>query len=64
MVRKITRSAITGRFVKLSTARRHPSTTMTQTTGGKAKGHRSAETGRFVTERTARRHPDRTVTEG
>ena len=34
-VRKIGRSAITGRFVKKSTVARHPKTTVTQTVRGK-----------------------------
>jgi hypothetical protein len=62
--RKVTRSAITGRFVKSATAKRHPGTTVTQAMGGKAKGSRSAKTGRFVTEATAKRHPKSTVIEG
>jgi hypothetical protein len=62
------RSAKTGRFVKKSTAKRHPSTTLSETNkgggGGKAvKVHRSAKTGRFVKASTAARHPDTTVTE-
>jgi hypothetical protein len=64
MGRKVSRSAITGRFVKAGTVKRHPGTTVTQTTGGRAKGSRSAKTGRFVTEATAKRHPKNTVTEG
>ena len=31
MARKVSRSAVTGRFVKSSTAKRHPRTTVTQT---------------------------------
>jgi hypothetical protein len=64
MARKVTRSAITGRFVKPSTARRHPATTVTQTMGGKSKGSRSAKTGRYVTDASAKRHPRTTVSEG
>lgn len=61
------RSAVSGRYVKGSTARRHPSKTVTESRGGsgggKGKAHRSAATGRYVTEATAKRHPDTTVTE-
>jgi hypothetical protein len=57
-------SAISGKFVKASTAQRHPKTTVTQMTGGKAKGNRSAITGRFVTDATAKRHPGNTIREG
>ena len=31
MARKVNRSAVTGRFVKSSTAKRHPRTTVTET---------------------------------
>ncbi len=31
MARKVSRSAVTGRFVKPSTAKRHPRTTVTET---------------------------------
>jgi len=31
MPRKVSRSAVTGRFVKKSTAKRHPRTTVTET---------------------------------
>lgn len=61
---KVHRSASSGRFVKGTTAQRHPKTTVTQTTGGQGKGYRSAITGRFVTEATARRHPGNTIKEG
>jgi len=60
---KAHRSAISGRFVKASTAGRHPRTTVNSTLGGKAKGHRSAITGRFVTKATATRHPTNTIKE-
>lgn len=66
--RQVARSASTGRFVKTSTARRHPRTTVIDTVGGKKSGtpvevSRSAETGRFVKGTTAERHPETTVTE-
>ena len=61
---KMHRSASTGRFVKASTARRHPKTTVSQMPGGKAKGYRSAITGRFVAKSTAARHPGTTIREG
>ena len=68
MARKgLSRSASTGRYVKASTARRHPSKTVTESRGrsggGKGKAYRSAATGRYVTEATVKRHPDTTVTE-
>ena len=61
---KVNRSASTGRFVTKATVRRHPDTTVTQSTGSKATGHRSASPGRFVQEATAKRHPSRTIKEG
>lgn len=61
---KVHRSAATGRFVKASTTRRHPTTTVTSTVGGKAKGYRSTISGKFVKASTARRHPDTTIREG
>lgn len=61
---KVHRSAISGRFVKASTAQRHPKTPVTQTTGSKGQGNRSATTGRFVTDATAKRHPGNTIREG
>jgi hypothetical protein len=63
-VSKVHRSAATGRFVKASTTRSHPKTTVSSTNGSKAKGHRSAITGRFVTASTARRNLDTTIHEG
>jgi len=65
VARKVTRSAGTGRFVKVSTAKSHPKTTVTQTVGGKAgpTRHRSAVTGHFVKPATAARHPTRTIKE-
>jgi len=44
--------------------KRHPGTTVTQTTGGMGTGYRSAITGHFVTEATAKRHPENTIKEG
>jgi hypothetical protein len=60
---KVHRSAASGRFVKASTARRHPKTTVSSTLGGRANGYRSAITGRFVTKATATRHPANTIKE-
>lgn len=60
------RSAITGRYVTKATARRHPKTTVVESSSGrgsKVTAHRSAITGRYVTKATARRHPKNTVTE-
>lgn len=66
--RTVSRSAGSGRFVKGSTAKRHPKTTVRDTVGGPKKGQaqkvaRSAITGRFVKRETATRHPDKTVVE-
>jgi hypothetical protein len=61
---RVYKSASTGRFVSKATVARHPSTTVTQTTGGNGHGYRSASTGRFVTKSTAQRHPNKTVREG
>ena len=64
MRRTVSRSARSGRFVKPGTAKRHPKTTVSQTTGGKGHGYRSAITGRYVSKATARRHPGTTIHEG
>lgn len=61
---KVYKSASTGRFATRATVARHPSNTVTQTTGGKGGGYRSATTGRFVKKSTAERHPDKTIHEG
>lgn len=59
------RSAISGRFVKESTANRHPATTLRESRGGEPTDrYRSAKTGQFVTEAYATRHPRTTVKEG
>ena len=61
------RSAVTGRFVTASVARRTPSGTLSEPRGKDSSSgvsYRSAVTGRFVTEDTARRHPGTTVREG
>ncbi len=61
------RSAITGRYVKPSTAARHPRTTVNISGTGASKGggtrSRSAITGRYVKPSTAARHPNTTITE-
>jgi hypothetical protein len=59
------RSARTGRYVKTSTAARHPRTTVVEKRSSRGSGthHRSAITGRYVKGSTAARHPDTTVTE-
>jgi hypothetical protein len=59
------RSASTGRYVKASTAARHPNTTVTEGGANNSSGthHRSAITGKFVKASTAARHPNTTVTE-
>lgn len=61
------RSAVTGRYVRRSTAVRNPRTTVTERGSGRNRAsgvrHRSAITGRFVAPATAARHPRTTVTE-
>lgn len=66
--RQVARSAKTGRFVKATTVKRHPRTTVVDQVGGPKKGKpvkvaRSAISGRFVKEATAERHPETTVVE-
>jgi hypothetical protein len=62
------RSAITGKFVKEATSKRHPKNTVVESTGSDdaekssdGKQPRSAVTGKFVKESTAKRHPKQTV---
>ena len=61
------RSAVTGRYVRRSTAARNPRTTVTERGSGRnhssGEHHRSAITGRYVKPATAARHPRTTVTE-
>ena len=59
------RSAVSGKFVKASTAARNPKTTVTERGANHSSGthHRSAITGKFVKGSTAARHPNTTVTE-
>jgi hypothetical protein len=61
------RSAVTGRYVRRSTAVRNPRTTVTESGSGRNRSsgshHRSAVTGRYVKPATAARHPRTTVTE-
>ena len=59
------RSAVSGKFVKASTAARNPKTTVTERGSNRSSGthHRSAITGKFVKGSTAARHPNTTVTE-
>jgi hypothetical protein len=65
--RSVSRSAGTGRFVRASTARRHPGKTTTERVGGGTGNaravHRSASSGRFVTKATAQRNPGGTITQ-
>jgi hypothetical protein len=58
------RSAVSGKFVKASTAARNPKTTVTERGANHSSGthHRSAITGKFVKGSTAARHPNTTVT--
>ncbi|MFI5952283.1 hypothetical protein [Cryptosporangium sp. NPDC051539] len=60
------RSSVTGRFVKKSTADRHPKKTVVEDGAKKsaAKKNRSAVSGEFVKDATVKRHPKTTVTEG
>ncbi|MEM1377918.1 MAG: hypothetical protein AAGG69_11080 [Pseudomonadota bacterium] len=57
------RSTITGRYVKPSTAARHPKTTVREKIGGGSTGgvHRSAITGEFVKKSFAKRNPKTTM---
>lgn len=60
------RSAISGRFVRGSTAKRHPRTTIKDAMGGSGKRsavHRSAISGRFISKAAAKRHPKTSVRE-
>jgi hypothetical protein len=59
------RSAVSGRYVKASTATRNPRTTVTEHGANRSSGthHRSAVTGKYVKAATAARHPNTTVTE-
>lgn len=61
------RSSVTGRYVRRSTAVRNPRTTVTEGGSGRNRGsgthHRSAVTGRYVTSTTAARHPRTNLTE-
>lgn len=65
MARTVNRSACTGRLVEALTARRGPSTTVTERVGrgtsNKSSVNRSAATGRFVKESTVQRHPSKTI---
>lgn len=57
------RSTISGRFVKGSTAKRNPSTTVTERVGGGSThgANRSATSGKFVTKGYAARNPRTTM---
>ncbi|WP_156250546.1 hypothetical protein [Pseudactinotalea terrae] len=59
------RSARTGRYVTMATARRSPRTTVVEAGGNRSTGtaHRSAISGRYVSAAWARRSPGTTVTE-
>lgn len=60
------RSAITGRFLKPAAAKRHPRTSVRESTvksSNTRSVNRSAITGKFVKESTAKRHPRTTLTE-
>ena len=57
------RSTVSGRFIKGSTAKRSPATTVTERVGGKSTNgaNRSAKSGRFVTKGYATRNPRTTM---
>lgn len=57
------RSTISGRFVKQSTAQRRPATTVTERIGGGSThgANRSAKSGQFVTKGYANRNPRTTM---
>jgi hypothetical protein len=61
------RSAVTGSYVRRSTAARNPRTTVTEGGSGRNRStgthHRSAVTGRYVSSATAARHSRTTATE-
>jgi hypothetical protein len=64
MARSVHRSATTGKFVKASTAARHPSKTIRQSVPSASTGqYRSAKTGRYITRAGAARHPTTSVRE-
>lgn len=65
MGKSVNRSAGTGRFVRASTAARHPGSTVRQSVPSHSTGqYRSAVTGRYITKATAARHPGKSVHEG
>ena len=65
MGKSVHRSASTGRFVKSSTATRHPTKAVTQRVPSGSTGqNRSAKTGRYITKAGAARHPTTSVREG
>ncbi|MET0422292.1 MAG: hypothetical protein ABW046_00360 [Actinoplanes sp.] len=64
----VNRSAKSGRFVKESTAKRDPKSTVTEHVGGEKSDsdrevHRSTSTGKFVTEATTELHASTTETQ-
>lgn len=58
----VNQSAKTGKFVKDSTVQGDPEHTITQETGGGAKGPRDARTGEFATKQKTQSDPGGTVT--
>jgi len=64
MVRSVSRSARTGRFVTARTVARSPRTTVTQTVPSRAMSYRSAITGRFISPAAAARHPNTSIAKG
>lgn len=66
MGKRVTKSAITGRFVRTSAAARHPKTTIRQTVPARAPraADRSAITGRYISNAAQAGHPKTSVREG
>jgi hypothetical protein len=63
--KKVTKSAVTGKFVPKDATKR-PDKTVTQTTGqgNHPERNRDAGTGRFVSSKYAEKHPNTTIKEG
>lgn len=65
MGKSVHRSAISGKFVKASTAARHPSKTIRQAVPSRSTGqYRSAKSGRYISKAAAARHSGTSVREG
>lgn len=64
MARSVSRSAVSGRFVRSRTVARSPRTTVTQTVPSRGTGYRSAITGHYISAAAAARHPNTSIAEG